>query len=41
MSQGRPYWLDLLDYGDILYDEPENATFQNKFKKFNIKDALL
>ena len=30
-----------LDYGDILYDKPENENFQNKLEKVNIEHVLL
>ena len=29
-----------VDYGDILYDKPENQNFQNKFKKVQYKVCL-
>ena len=29
-----------LDYGDILYDKPENQNFQNKFKKVQYRACL-
>ena len=32
----RPY----LDYGDILYDQPNNATFCQKIESFQCKAAL-
>ena len=30
-----------LDYGDILYDKPENENFKISYKHFNIEHALL
>ena len=33
-----------LDYGDIIYDKPENEDFQNElinYKKINMEHALL
>ena len=30
-----------LDYGDILYDKPENENFQNKLEKVQLEYALL
>ena len=32
----RPY----LDYGDMIYDDPENETLINKLERFNIRLAL-
>ena len=29
-----------LDYGDIIYDKPENQNFQNKLKKVQYKTCL-
>ena len=29
-----------LDYGDILYDKPENTTFQNKLEKVQYRACL-
>ena len=29
-----------LDYGDILYDKPENENFQNKLKKAQYRASL-
>ena len=30
-----------LDYGNILYDKPENENSQNKLEKVNIEHVLL
>ena len=32
----RPY----LDYGDILYDKPDNKNFQNKLEKVQYRACL-
>ena len=32
----RPY----LDYGDILYDKPNNENFQNKLEKVQYRNCL-
>ena len=29
-----------LDYGGILYDQPNNATFSQKIESFQYKEAL-